>query len=241
MATAAKKTTGGTAKTTATRTPSKRATTKRATTTRATTTRSTARTTTTSAAPRARKTASRGPARAASPSAVREPAQLLGTAGLAAAGLAGDAVGLARRLPERLESVRSIDALERLVEAKAEDGRRLLDGLAKDDRVSRVLARSANTRSQVKAALTSVGRVGTVAAAAADGQAKVARSQVAGARTSVSKATSRVKGAVTSIRRTGDAAIEAAIEQSKVARGQVKGAATSTRRTAATVVDAATS
>lgn len=145
----------------------------------------------------------------------REPAELLEITGYALAGVGNDVVDAVRHLPERFESLRSEDAVtklrerfaedakrylgtvEQLLERKAVDGRRVVDEVTSDERVAKVLDQTAATRSQLKAALTSVTKTGTVAAEAASKQADAAKSQVKAAATSVRKSADTVTEAVT--------------------------------------------
>jgi hypothetical protein len=147
-------------------------------------------------------------------------------------------------LRERLarDVQRTLDQVAGVVDGKAADGKRIVDDVVRDERFARVLDQTANTRSQLKAALTSVTRTADVTADAASEQASTARRQVKAATTSVQHsaedAGSAVKGAVTSIRKVADVAADAASKQATTARSQVKAAATSVRRSAETVVDA---
>ncbi len=186
----------------------------------------------------------------------REPVQLLETAGYAATSIVNDVVTLVRN-PDRLETIlaslrerlgkdleRTLESFTRVVDGRAAEGKKVIEVVVKDERVSRVLDQSSNTRSQLKAALTSVTKTADVAGEAAGEQAKTARIQVKGATTSVRNSTdqarSQVKGAATSIKKIADVAFDAASKQAPNARSQVKAAATSARKTAETVVDAAT-
>ena len=188
----------------------------------------------------AKKTAAKQPA--TKPLLEREPVVLLETAGYAVAGVSRDIVRFARRLPEHVETIRDEESLaklrdrvtadakrylssfEKVVDTKAADGRDAIDVVTKDERVSKVLDQTSSTRSQLKAALTSVTKTGTVAAEAAAKQADTAKSQV--------------KAAASSVAKTGTAATEAAAPQADNAKSQVKAAATSTRKSAETVGDA---
>lgn len=201
MATTAKKTA---AKKTAAK---KTATTSTATTTGSSTAKKTAAKTTA-----AKKTTTKQPA--AKPLLEREPVVLLETAGYAVAGVSRDMVRFARRLPEQVETLRDEDALaklrdrvandakrylssfEKVVDTKAADGREAIDVVTKDERVSKVLDQTSSTRSQLKAALTSVTKTGTVAAEAAAKQADTAKSQVKAAATSTRKSVETVGEAV---------------------------------------------
>ena len=186
----------------------------------------------------------------------REPVELLETAGYAATSVVNDVITLVRN-PERLETIlaafrerlgkdleRTLDSFTRVVDGRAAEGKKVVEIVVKDERVSRVLDQTSNTRSQLKAALTSVTKTADVAGEAAGKQAGTARSQVKGATTSVRNSTgqarSQVKGAATSVRKIADAAYHAASKQAPNAASQLKAAATSVRKTAETVVDAAT-
>jgi hypothetical protein len=123
------------------------------------------------------------------------------------------------RLVAELET--AIAAFERTFDEKATEGRKLAESLKNDDRVAKLLDQSASTRSQVKAALTSVTRTVDVAFGAGRKQAETAASQV--------------KGATTSVTKTVDAAVEAGRKQAETAASQVKAAATSVRKTAESI------
>ena len=153
-------------------------------------------------------------AKQAPPLYEREPVAILETTGYAVAGVGRDLVGVVRRLPEQMESLRSEEALEHLrervisdakryldragkaVDRKAADGRRVVDEVTRDERVTKVLDQTAATRSQLKAALTSVTKTGSAAAEAASKQADVAKSQVKAAATSVRKSAETVADTV---------------------------------------------
>lgn len=186
----------------------------------------------------------------------REPAALLETAGYAATSVVSDVVTLVRN-PERLESIltslrerlgkdleRTLESFTRVVDSRAAEGKRVLEVVVKDERVSRVLDQTSSTRSQLKAALTSVTKTANVAGEAAGEQADTARSQVKGATTSVRNSAdqtrSQVKGAATSVRKIADAAYHAASKQADTAASELKAAATSVRETTQTVADVAT-
>ncbi|MFP4635138.1 MAG: hypothetical protein ACLFRD_04685 [Nitriliruptoraceae bacterium] len=190
-----------------------------ATTTAKSTAKSTAKKTAkkTAAKSTAKKTAKQTAAKqsATSPRREREPVELLEITGYALAGVGKDVVGAVRRLPEQVESLRSEDAVaklrerlatdakrylgtvEQLLERKAADGRQAIGEVTSDERVAKVLDQTAATRSQLKAALTSVTRTGTVAAEAASKQAGTAKSQVKAAATSVRKSADTLTEAVT--------------------------------------------
>ncbi|MFA9445527.1 hypothetical protein [Egicoccus sp. AB-alg6-2] len=146
----------------------------------------------------------------------REPKVVLEDAGYAAAGLAHDVVELARALPTRLESVRAEDLRDRvakdvegllgqltsLLDKKAAEGRKVAADVRSDARVKRILDQTGNTRSQVKAAVTSVRKTADVS---------VVAGRTAG-RKQAGNATSQVKAAVTSLRRSGATVADAAVE-----------------------------
>jgi len=133
----------------------------------------------------------------------RDPKVRFEDAGYAAAGLAHDVVELARALPGRLGSVRAEDLRARvdkdveglvaqlttLLDKKATEGRKVAADVRNDARVARLLEQTGNTRSQVKAAVTSVRKTAdvTVAAGRSAGrkQAEVAATQLKGATTSL--------------------------------------------------------
>ena len=117
------------------------------------------------------------------------------------------------------------------LEAKAVEGRKAADELAKDPRVERVtstlkpvLDQAGNTRSQVKAAVTSVTKTANVAGEAANKQ--------------FGNVTAQAKGAVTSLGKVSDVAVDASRTQAGNARTQVKAATTSTRKTVDAAVEA---
>lgn len=146
----------------------------------------------------------------------REPKVVFEDAGYAAAGLAHDVVEIARSLPARLESLRAEDLRGRvgkdvealltqvtaLLDKKAAEGRKLTRDVRKDARVKRILEQTGNTRSQVKAAVTSVRKTADVS---------VAAGRTAG-RKQATNASSQVKAAVTSLRRSGATVADAAAE-----------------------------
>ncbi|GGI05108.1 hypothetical protein [Egicoccus halophilus] len=137
----------------------------------------------------------------------REATSVLEDAGYAAAGLAHDVVTLARRLPERLESVKVDEWRERvgkdvegllgqlteLLDKKATEGRRVAADVRSDARVARLLEQTGATRSQVRAAVSSVRRTADVT---------VAAGRFAGRR-QAEVATNQVRTAATSVRRSG--------------------------------------
>ncbi|WP_052667232.1 hypothetical protein [Nitriliruptor alkaliphilus] len=127
------------------------------------------------------------------------------------------------RLVAELES--AIASFESTFDAKATEGRKLVESLKKDARVAKLLDQTSATRAQVKAALTSVTKTVDVAVEAGRKQAETASSQV--------------KGATTSVAKTLDVAVEAGRKQAETARTQVKAATTSIRRSADTVPGAA--
>ena len=92
---------------------------------------------------------------------------------------------------------RSIVSVQKAVDSKAAEGRKTLATVAKDERVVRVLDQASNTRSQLKAALTSVTKTAAVAGEAAGGQARTAKSQVKAAATSAKKSAETLADAAT--------------------------------------------
>ncbi|MFA9429040.1 hypothetical protein [Egicoccus sp. AB-alg2] len=148
--------------------------------------------------------------------AEREPKALLEDAGYAAAGLAHDVVELARALPTRLEAVRAEDLrgrvakdvearlaqLTTLIDKKAAEGRKVTADVRRDARVARLLEQTGTTRSQVKAAVTSVRKTADVT---------VAAGRNAGRR-QAELAASQLKAAATSLRRSGETVVDAAAE-----------------------------
>lgn len=145
---------------------------------------------------------------------------------------------------ERLtkEAERYVARFEKVFDKKAREGRRVADQVKQDERVARILDQTGNTRSQIKAAITSVTKTADVAAHAAADQAEVARTQTKAAVTTARRSADAVrtsgKAAATSIRKTADVAAHAAAEQAETARSQVKAAATSTRRSAEVISEA---
>ncbi len=127
------------------------------------------------------------------------------------------------RLVAELET--AIASFEKTFDSKATDGRKLVESLKSDPRVAKLLDQSGTTRSQVKAALTSVTKTVDVALEAGRKQAETA--------------TSQIKGATTSVTRTVDVAVDAGRKQAGTAASQVKAAATSIRKTADAVPAAA--
>ena len=119
----------------------------------------------------------------------------------------------------------AVRAFEATFDTRATEGRKLIGDLKKDQRVSKFLDQTSNSRSQLKAAFTSVTKTGQVAVDAGIKQADTAGSQV--------------KGAVTSVTKTAEAAVDAARDQASTATTQVKGAVTSVRRSADAASDAA--
>lgn len=210
-------------------------TTKKATAKKATAKKATARKTATKQTTTKQTTTSRPPRLLE-----RDPQALLEDAGYAAAGVARDALELARTLPSRIEGLRGevekaareapervkdlrsevptrvettvkdvrvrvgkdlqswLDTFERQFDTKAADGRKVADSVRSDERVKRILEQTDNTRSQVKGAITSVVKTGSVAGEAGREQAD--------------KATSQVKAAATSTRRTAGTVVDAATE-----------------------------
>ncbi|MEX2503898.1 MAG: hypothetical protein WD378_03550 [Egicoccus sp.] len=177
-----------------------------ATTTAKKTAKKTARKTSTRTS--AKRTTTRSAPKKAAPINEREPKALLEDAGFAAAGFAHDVVELARTLPTRLDKLRVTDRdallsqLTTLLDSKAAEGRKVAKDVQKDTRVKKILEQTGNTRSQVKAAATSVRKTADVSLLAG---------RNAG-RKQAGNATSQVKAAVTSLRRSGATITDAAAE-----------------------------
>ncbi|HSK22544.1 MAG TPA: hypothetical protein VK906_05180 [Egicoccus sp.] len=154
----------------------------------------------------AKRTTTRTAPKKAAPLTEREPKVVLEDAGYAAAGFAHDVVELARTLPTRLEKLRATDRdallsqLTTLLDSKAAEGRKVAADVKKDTRVKKILEQTGNTRSQVKAAVTSVRKTADVSLVAG---------RSAG-RKQAGNATSQVKAAVTSLRRSGATVADAA-------------------------------
>jgi hypothetical protein len=127
------------------------------------------------------------------------------------------------RLVAELET--AIANFETQFDTKATEGRKLVESMKKDSRVATLLDQSSSSRSQVKAAITSVTKTFVAAFEAGKKQAETA--------------TSQVKGATTSVTKTFDVALEAGKKQAGNAVSQVKAAATSLRRSAEAVPGAA--
>lgn len=202
-------------------------------------------------------TAKKAPAKKASPKATHTKAEdkdlatFAEQAAWAYAGVLNDVVHLAVEAPKHVPTTREElhDTRESLVaqlrtnmdkvvttfnarlEAKAVEGRKAADELARDPRVERVtstlkpvLDQAGNTRSQVKAAVTSVTKTANVAGEAANKQ--------------FGNVTAQAKGAVTSLGKVSDVAVDASRKQAGNARSQVKAATTSTRKTVDAAVEA---
>ena len=90
----------------------------------------------------------------------------------------------------------AVRAFEATFDTRATEGRKLIGDLKKDQRVSKFLDQTSSSRSQLKAAFTSVTKTGQAAVEAGLKQADTA--------------TSQVKGAVTSVRKTADTVSDAA-------------------------------
>lgn len=161
------------------------------------------------------------------------------------AGVVNDVVSLAvqapRKLPDSPQELstkvrtgldRTVSSVNARLEAKADDGRKAVEDLRSRPEVERVTSslqplvdQAHNTRSQLKAALTSVTKTVNAATDGASQQLQTFAEQG--------------KGALTSLGKVGDAASEAARPQAANARSQVRAARTSTRKTVDTAVDAA--
>ena len=131
-------------------------------------------------------------------------------------GWRGQATKVAKDAPERVKGLRSeapakvestvkdvrervskdvdgwLQTFEQKFDGKAAEGRKFADELKSDDRVKKVLDQTGNTRSQVKAAFTSVIKTGEVATEAGRKQAETATSQVKAAATSARKSAETV-------------------------------------------------
>ena len=177
-----------------------------ATTTAKKTAKKTARKKTTAKRTAAKTTTKTAPKTA--PLTEREPKIVLEDAGYAAAGFARDVVELARALPSRLEVLRTRDTdallgqLTTMLDKKAAEGRKVAAEVRKDARVKKVLDQTGTTRSQVKAAVTSVRKTADVSLSAG---------RTAG-RQQATNATGQVKAAVTSLRRSGATVTDVAAE-----------------------------
>ena len=217
-----------------TQTPTtKKATAKKATAKKATAKKTTAKKTT------AKQTTAKQTTKKAPRLLERDPQLLLEDVGYAAAGVAHDAIELAKGLPSRLEGLRGevekaakeapervkdlrsevpsrvettvkdvrvriskdlqawLDTFEKRFDGKAAEGRKVAETWRTDERVQRILEQTGNTRSQVKGAVTSVVKTGTVAADAGREQAETAASQVKAAATSAKKSAETVAEAAT--------------------------------------------
>lgn len=218
------------------------------------------------------------------PVRTRQPRVLAQQAGLAYVGVISDVVTRAAKVPTALPRTREdaaktartgLDTASNVFranfDARIKDGRLATQHLLERPEVKRVtttfepvVEQAKNTRSQVRAAVTSVTRTATKANEAATEQAGNARSQVKAAVTSTGKSlntfvdsgrkgidtavessrkqagdtVSQVRGALTSVTTIGDAAVTAGRKQADNARSQVKAAVTSTRKTVGAAVDA---
>ena len=152
-------------------------------------------------------------------------------------GLRSDAEKAAKEAPERVKDLRTevpsrvestvkdvrvrvskdlqtwLDTFEKRFDTKVADGRKVADSVRSDDRVKRVLEQTDNTRSQVKGAITSVVKTGSVAGEAGREQAATAASQV--------------KAATTSARKTAETVAEAATDESESGESTSSGTKTS--------------
>jgi hypothetical protein len=130
-------------------------------------------------------------------------------------------------LRERLtkDTERLLASFEKVFDSKAAEGRKLADQVKKDERIATLLERTATSRSQVKAAVTSATKTADVAIEAGRKQLDVARSQA--------------KGAVTAATKAPEKAREASEPQARAAKSQAKAAATSLKRSAEEVAESA--
>lgn len=132
--------------------------------------------------------------------------------------LAGEALKLARDLPSRArergrelgdlkarrdelnETLRDLRrAAEKRMDERSAQGRTVADDMLSDERIQRVLDQAKTARSQVKAAITSIGKTGQ---RAASGATRAGKEQAETAR-------SQVKAAATSMRKTAETAADA--------------------------------
>jgi hypothetical protein len=95
-----------------------------------------------------------------------------------------------------------IRSFEKTFDSKAAEGRKIAEQVRKDERVQRVLDQTGNTRSQVKAAVTSVRKTADVA---------VDAGRTAG-RQQAENAASQVKAATTSARKSADTVVDVTAE-----------------------------
>lgn len=131
-------------------------------------------------------------------------------------GWRGEVEKTAKEAPERVKSLRTeapakvestvkdvrervgkdvdgwLKTFEQKFDGKVAEGRKVADELKADDRVKKVLDQTGNTRSQVKAAFTSVIKTGEVAVDAGKKQAENATTQVKAAATSTKKSAETV-------------------------------------------------
>jgi hypothetical protein len=121
------------------------------------------------------------------------------------------------------EGDRFITSFEKVFDGKAAEGRKLAEQVKQDERISTLLERTATSRSQVKAAVTSATKTADVAVEAGKKQLDVARSQAKGAVTAASKAPEKARAA--------------AKPQAEAAKTKAKAAVTSTKKTADKVAD----
>ncbi len=226
-------------------------TTKKATAKKASANKPVTKTTTAQKSAAGKASAKQAKDRQATPVEDKDFATFAEQAAWAYAGLVTDVVSLAAAAPKHLPSSREeltktrdevvtgirsnvhtvAASLNARLEARAAVGRKAAEDLRNDPRVERVTTtlkpvvdQAGNTRSQVKAALTSVSKTANVAGDAATKQ--------------FGNVTKQAKGAVTSLGKVNDVALDASRKQASNARSQVKAARTSTRKTIDTAVDA---
>ena len=205
-------------------------TTKKATAKKATTKKATAKKATTT-----KKTTTPKPPRLLE----RDPQVLLEDVGYAAAGVAHDAIELARTLPSRIEGLRgdvekaAKEAPERVKDLRTEVPSRV-ETTVKDVRV--------RISKDLQAWLDTFEKRFDTKAADGRKVADTVRSdqRVKRILEQTDNTRSQVKGAITSVVKTGAAAGEAGREQADTAASQVKAAATSTKKSVETVAEAAT-
>lgn len=228
MATTSKQATSKQAASTST----KQATSKKSSSKKATSKTTTKRTT-------AKKAPARGTSRKQPTIHRRDPQVLVEDVGYAAAGVVNDAVTRARRLPERVESLRgevgkaAKSAPTRLKDLRSEVPDRV-EGTVKGTR-QRIEQDLQQVLISVEKQLDGKAAEGRKIAEAWRQDQRLQRilEQTGNTR-------SQLKGALTSVVRTGTAAAEAGRDQADTAGSQVKAAATSARKSVETVAEAAT-
>lgn len=148
------------------------------------------------------------------PAHQRDPKVIAVDTAYAFAGIGTDAVRVARTFPERAKTLRDIDGrradvekrvrevrdrIEETFDAKATEGRTIVDDLLKQPQVKTVVDQAKTARSQVKAAVTSIRKTATQTVSAG----------VTAGRKQADTAKTQAKAATTSIRKTAEVAVEA--------------------------------